>query len=104
MAMKKLYSQENRLQVFHVKNLLELENIPLQLKNEFVGGAVGDLSPFDTWLEIWVNEQDFERAQQVLEAAKTKPLGENIICPHCGAVNEPQFKICWNCQASLSLY
>lgn len=100
--MKKLYSHENRLQVFHIKNLLELENIPLQLKNEFVGGAVGDLSPFDTWMEIWVAEKDFDAAQEIINAPSLSSSKESIICPNCGAINEPQFKICWNCQVSLS--
>lgn len=52
--MKKVFTHENRLIVFNLKNLLQEQGIECLVKNEFASGGVGDLSPFETWPELWV--------------------------------------------------
>lgn len=97
--MKKIFSSENRLFVFHVKNLLEVEGLDVQLKNEFAGGGVGDLAPLDTWLELWVDDSQSAVAEQSIErilSGQQDNVAE-IECPNCHELNDNHFKICWNC-------
>ena len=95
--MKKLFSHENRMLVFNLKNLLRDAGIDSLVKNEFSGGAVGDLAPFDTWPELWVNDSDFARAQSVLQGIEQAGEGAPWYCSGCGEHNEASFEICWSC-------
>jgi len=102
--LKKLYSAENRLLVFHIKNLLEAEDVETQLKNEFAGGGVGDLAPLDTWLELWVTDESFASAGNKLKAiiyGLEHPSKKTLTCSSCAEVSDAHFKVCWNCGASL---
>lgn len=99
--MKKVFSHENRLIVFNIKNLLEEQGIECIVKNEFAGGGVGDLSPFETWPELWVmDEADYSSAKDVVEQLQ-QGAGADILCPHCGEENGRHFQICWHCGGCL---
>ena len=96
--MEKLFTHENRLIVFHIKNLLDDAGIPSQIKNEYASGGVGDLSPFDTWPEVWVGDGWLERAQQVIDdSILNEPDLPDWVCNNCGETNQGVFKLCWNC-------
>lgn len=97
--MKKVFSHENRLIVYNLKNVLQEQGIASMVENEFASGGVGDLSPFDTWPELWVvNDDDEERALKVIESLNQKPR-QDWICPVCGEKNPGSFQFCWNCGA-----
>ncbi len=97
--MKKVYTNENRLIVFNMKNLLQDSGIEAVVENEFSSGGVGDLSPFETWPELWVvHDRDEPRALQVLQQVKDAS-GEDWFCPVCGERNPGSFQVCWNCGA-----
>lgn len=99
--MKKVFTHENRLIVFHVKNLLQGQGIDCQVKNEFSSGGVGDLSPFETWPEIWVDDEQTSEAEQIInQHSLDVTIDSEWICPHCGERNDGNFKICWNCNAA----
>lgn len=98
--MKLIYSSSNTLLVNHVRNLLEVSGIEVQMKNEFLGGAAGELPPTESWPELWVAEEDLARAQQVIDAfQRAEPL-PTWRCPKCGELVEGQFTLCWNCGTS----
>ena len=84
--------------VSNIKNYLENENIDIFLKNEFIAGAAGDLSPFDTWLEIWVEDKDVSKAKKLLLSLSDDNTSTEWTCPACGESNGASFEICWNCQ------
>lgn len=100
--MQKVFTHENRLIVFHVKNLLEGEGIACQVKNEFSSGGVGDLSPFETWPEIWIEDQDLAQAELIIKKQSLNDPGPGLTwrCAQCGEKNAGNFKICWNCNHS----
>ncbi len=54
MTMKLIYTNENTFLVNNIKNILENNGFTVTIKNEYVSGAAGDLAPFDTWLELWL--------------------------------------------------
>lgn len=102
--MKKLYTAENRLLVFHIKNLLAAEGVETQLKNEFAGGGIGDIAPLDTWIELWVEDENFDGAESKLKAiiyGLKNPSKKIVICSSCSEQSAAHFKVCWNCGKSL---
>jgi hypothetical protein len=72
--MTKVFTHENRLIVFNIRNLLEAEGIPTVVENEFSSSAVGDLSPFETWPEVWIlDDADLPRALDIVDRASPGP-------------------------------
>ena len=99
--MRKVFTHENRLIVFHMRNLLQEQGIASQLRNEFAGGGVGDLSPFETWPELWVGDEDFNQASSIIEMNDSgDSRGGRWVCPKCGEVNDRQFRLCWRCSSA----
>lgn len=95
--MKLLYTNENRLLVNNVLNLVESAGIAISLKNEFAGGAAGDLVPHETWLEVWVEDDDFKKASLIIESAFSKNDDKGWICSQCNEHNDASFEYCWSC-------
>ncbi len=52
--MKLVFTNESTFLVNNVKNLLEAQKIKVFIKNEYAQGAIGEISPFDSWPELWV--------------------------------------------------
>lgn len=96
--MQKVFTHENRLIVFHMKNILQDEGIECLIKNEFASGGVGDLAPFETWPELWVNESENKRALDIIQENLSRaPSGKEWICDQCGETNDFNFQVCWQC-------
>ena len=98
--MQKIFTNENRILVWNVKNILEHANIKCIIKNEFLSGGAGELAPNDVWPELWlVDEALLQHAQNLIEAMVS--LGQSglpaWICDQCGEDNDGHFEVCWNC-------
>ena len=100
--MKLLYTHENITIVQHIQNCLREHGIESLLKNEFSAGGAGELSPLETWPELWVNTGDFSAGQQIVATITGPQQGENWQCRHCGEENAASFEVCWHCQADSS--
>ena len=84
--MKRLYGSDDRALIAHLRALLETRGIACVLRNEFLGGAAGELPP-----------HDWARARQLVEA-ETGPVDTTPwTCPGCGEIIEGQFARCWHC-------
>jgi len=95
---KQVFTHENRLIVYNIKNLLEEQGIECVIKNEFAGGGVGDLAPFETWPELWVTEpKQYGQAEQIIQQTREIISGKPWVCPSCGESNESNFELCWSC-------
>jgi len=98
--MKLVYTNESQFIVNNVKNLIEAQEIKTFLKNEFALGAVGEISAFDAWPEVWIiNDSDFDHALAIVKSSQHKITGVDWICKNCSEKNDPAFEICWNCQS-----
>jgi hypothetical protein len=85
--------------VSNVKNLIEAQEINTFLKNEFAQGAVGEISVFDSWPEVWVvDDSDFDRAIEIVKSSQHINNAADWICQNCSETNAPSFELCWNCQ------
>ena len=96
--MQLIYTHENNILVGNARNLLSQHGLESILKNEFAGSGAGELSTFDTWQELWVSDEDYLKAKEVLAVLSDSLEGERWVCEGCGEVNEPTFHSCWNCQ------
>ena len=103
--MRKVYTHENRIIVYNMKNLLQGAGIETLVKNEFSGGGVGDLPAFDTWPEIWIcDDAQADQAQSILDSVSdqsdAESDAESWFCRGCQESNDAAFRLCWNCGRS----
>lgn len=97
--MKRVYSSALLADVKHFKNVLEHAGIDAEIRNERLSGGLGDIPFLECEPELWVSDDDAERARAVI-AADREPNPDGAPpwrCAHCGEMNEPQFGACWNC-------
>ena len=97
--MKLLYTNENSLILENCRNCISSEGIEVEIRNEFASGGVGELSPMQTWPELWVDESDYDRAKAIVDNLMHVQLGQIWTCRRCGEENESTFEVCWHCQA-----
>lgn len=99
--MKKLTSAETIVTITHYKNLLAAEGIRTEIRNQHLGGVMGEIPVFETWPQLWiVNDLDFDRATELIASADAEDPGAPWTCSKCGEQNEGQFAACWNCGTS----
>ena len=98
--MKMVYTNENHFLAHNVKNIIETQGINTFIKNEFSQGAVGEISAFDSWPEIWVfDDSDYERAVEIVKSSQKSNKTLDWLCSNCAEKNDASFEICWNCQS-----
>ena len=97
--MKRVYTHEDRMMVGFVQGVLESHGIHCFMKNENLGGAVGDLPPNEVWPEVWVtHEHEHERAEKIVKDLMVDQTGaSDWRCPNCHELIEAEFGQCWNC-------
>ena len=97
--MKMFFTSESSFLVNNVRNLIEAQEIEVFVKNEYAQGAVGEISAFDSWPELWiVNELDFDRAKEVVKLLQRNKNTDDWSCNNCSEINDSSFEICWKCQ------
>ncbi|NQZ22946.1 MAG: DUF2007 domain-containing protein [Colwellia sp.] len=98
--MKKVYTNEISLLVSNMKNIIEAQEIDVFIKNEYAQGAVGEISAFDTWPEIWVvNDNDFDHVMEIVNSSQKNDNTLDWICKSCAEENDASFEVCWKCQS-----
>ena len=95
--MKKVFTHENRMIVYNLRNLMQAEGIKCMIRNEFAGGGVGDLPAFDTWPELWVDDNSLTRAETLLRDMDERRSRGDWFCRGCGEANDAAFELCWQC-------
>jgi hypothetical protein len=99
--MKLVYTHENRLLVSNAQNMLEQANVNTVLKNEYASGAMGDIAPIDSWMELWVvDEQDYKQAISLLDSLTNTIPQKDWLCSKCSEKNDGAFDFCWQCKSS----
>jgi len=101
--MVKVYSAEVLALVENMKNVLNMYDIESFIRNQYLSAAVGEIPPHEAWPQLWVSEQDLERAREIIkDAERDSPESKEVyICPKCGEEVEGQFAACWNCGTAL---
>ena len=94
--MKRVYSSFDQTAVYHARNLLEAVGIHAIVRNTVLSSAMGELPPAECQAEVWVNDSDVERAEEILSGKTVS--GPDWTCA-CGETLGPQFTQCWRCGA-----
>ncbi|WP_394221431.1 DUF2007 domain-containing protein [Alteromonas gracilis] len=101
--MKKLFSSQDAFELQAIRSELDALSIPYMVKNEFAGGAIGELPWQDSQQEVWlVDDSWYARASKVVNAfiqkANDAPVAsEDWRCNNCGEENGSAFEVCWQC-------
>ncbi|MEJ2443095.1 MAG: DUF2007 domain-containing protein [Exilibacterium sp.] len=102
-VVRMIYTHENRFIVANAKNILEAHGIDIVVKNEYSSSAIGEISPFDAWVELWVlRDDDYERAFQIIESSLSEKNATEWVCRKCKEKNDASFELCWSCQSENS--
>lgn len=102
--MHKLFGSDERFLIQRLRSELEEAGIPYLIKNEYVGGAVGELPWQDVQQEVWLLDDSWlHQASKVVESlsegARCYCENSDWQCEQCLEINEGAFAICWQCQA-----
>lgn len=99
--MYRIYSHPHAFMVEMAKDRLTAAHIYCEIRNQFSQGAAGELAPADTWVELWIgNEQHLAQAQSLLASLMAPSQAPDWLCLNCQETNDPSFECCWQCGQS----
>ena len=97
--MRRVHVAESTIEIAHLRNLLEAAGIACVVRNDRLGGALGEIPFLECWPELWVREpgQALRARGLIDEALHPRDAGEAWDCPQCGERIDGQFSDCWRC-------
>jgi hypothetical protein len=98
--MPAFFASLKRLEVYHLRNLLEAEGIPCFVRNDVLSQLAGEVPFVDCQPELWLRRpDDHERAEDILQDFLRPPARAEAWRCSCGELLEGQFSACWRCGA-----
>lgn len=98
--MKLLTRADNLLIATLWQQMLADAGIDCELRNRYIGAAVGELPADQVAPQIWVrDDDDLPRATALLAEFRSPRTSAAWCCFGCGELVEGQFAQCWNCEA-----
>ena len=98
-GMRLIYTHPNLLIVGAMRNALDELGIETEIRNDILGGAAGEIAPGETWIELWVvNDEQAPAAMRRIQEIERQPDEEEWDCHHCEEPNPATFELCWQCQ------
>ena len=98
--MQRLTSADNLMIATLWQRVLESAGIACEVRNRFIGGAVGELPADQVAPQIWIADaRDAERAAALLVELRNPSYLPSWRCTRCGEEVEGQFFQCWKCEA-----
>ncbi len=80
--------------------MLEDAGIRSEIRNRYIGAAVGELPADQVAPQIWIrDDRDEARARTLIDELRRPKASPDWCCFTCGERVEGQFFQCWNCQA-----
>ena len=94
------YSTPNAPIAHLVRHALEAEGIEGDVRGETRAAFVGEIPPLETWVEVWVAEEDVALAAPIVQSfISDDATPEGWTCD-CGETLDGSFGTCWSCGAS----
>ncbi len=101
--MKQLFASDEPFLMQSLRSALDAAGVPYLMKNEYAGGAIGELPWQDTQQELWLVDESWEsKAHRVLRHWRDNQRDGHASdwhCPQCGEQNGSAFECCWSCGA-----
>jgi hypothetical protein len=99
--MQRLVSADNLLLATLWQRVLESAGIACEIRNRYIGGALGEIPVDQAWPQIWIQkDSDFAAAQALMSELQTTPNLASWRCSRCNESIEGQFFQCWRCAAT----
>jgi hypothetical protein len=100
--LRKVHSSDSIVEIAHLRNVLESAGIACIVRNDRLGGVVGEIPFLECWPELWVAENGhwLKARSLVEEVLHGRPAAVAWRCPGCGETIEGQFALCWSCGAA----
>ncbi len=99
--MKLLTGADNLMIATLWQRMLETAGIRCEVRNRYLGAAVGELPADQVAPQIWItDDRDEPRARTLLDELRRPARLPAWSCFNCGERVEGQFFQCWNCEAS----
>lgn len=96
--MKLITRADNLLLATLWQQMLQSAGIDCEIRNRYIGAAVGELPADQVAPQIWVrHDDDALRATALLDEFRAPRSSAAWCCFECGEVVEGQFFQCWNC-------
>jgi hypothetical protein len=97
--LRKVHTAESIIEIAHMRNVLEQAGIACYVRNERLGGVVGEIPFLECWPELWVlRNGDALQARGLIDTARADVApSPDWICRNCGERVEGQFDACWRC-------
>jgi hypothetical protein len=100
----KLFTSPDPFLIQSVKSELDALSIPYLVKNEFAGGAMGELPWQESQPELWLVDESWSvRANKVVSSlmdSHQAPQQFPWVCSGCNEPNGAAFDMCWQCGES----
>ena len=98
--MKLLARVDNLLIATLWQRMLDAAGIRCEVRNRYIGAAVGDLPADQVAPQIWIADaRDHEAATALLDEWRRPSTAKPWTCARCGEHIEGQFFQCWRCEA-----
>jgi hypothetical protein len=99
--LRKVHTADSILEVAHLRNVLEGAGIACFVRNERLGGALGEIPFIECWPELWVlRNGDALQARGLIDIVRSAVANApEWTCVHCGECVEGQFDACWRCSS-----
>lgn len=98
--MTRIYSTPNAPIAHLVRHALESEGIAGDVRGETRAAFVGEIPPIETWIEVWVGDEDVERAAPIIRSFISDDATPDGWTCDCGETLDGSFATCWSCGAS----
>jgi hypothetical protein len=100
--LRKVHTSESTVEIAHLRNVLESAGIACVVRNDRLGGVVGEIPFLECWPELWVvRTGEYLKARSLVdEVLHAAPSPAAWRCIGCGEWIEGQFAVCWNCGAA----
>ena len=94
-----IYSHPNPVVLGSMSCALNELGIQTEIRNDILGGATGEIAPGETWVELWVtNEDQAPDASRRINEILKEPERADWICNSCQETNPATFEFCWLCK------
>lgn len=88
------------VEAHHRANLLRSAGIRAEVRNTYLGGALGDIPFIEAGPQVWIDEREsVAAAHAIIDAVEQPPAQLAWRCEACDELIEGQFAQCWNCGA-----
>lgn len=86
-----------------LEGLLKGSGLSVEVRGESLAPLGGEIPSTETWVELWVPEEEVERARELQGEVEEdgEKAGRTVECPGCEEENPGNFELCWSCGAEL---